>query len=75
LAKGLRNGAALSGPVLASVLWKVAKQLFRFHIRQAGLYDQIYRPLRPLGVFVMSLYCSAIVFGTAWVAALDSRQP
>ncbi len=71
-----RLGAAITGAVLASLLWEVAKQLFRLYIRKVGLYDQIYGPFGVLIAFVMFVYYSAIVFtfGAAYVAALDSRR-
>ena len=70
------SGAALAGAVLASVLWEVAKQLFRLYILNVGLYDQIYGPLGVLVAFVMFVYYSAIVFvlSAAFVAALDARH-
>jgi membrane protein len=66
---------ALAGAVLASLLWEVAKQLFRLYIRQVGVYDLIYGPLGVLVAFVMFVYYSAIVFvfGAAYVASLDRR--
>lgn len=72
----VRVWAALSGAVLASVLWEVAKQLFRLYIRRVGIYDQIYGPLAVLVAFVMFVYYSAVVFvfGAAWVAALDAKR-
>ena len=72
----VRPGAALAGAILASLLWEVAKQLFRLYIRRVGIYDQIYGPLGVLVAFVMFVYYSAIVFvfGAAYVASLDSRR-
>jgi membrane protein len=72
----VRVGAALAGAVLTSLLWEVAKQLFRLYIREVGLYDQIYGPLGVLGALVMFVYYSAVVFvfGAAYVAALDARR-
>lgn len=72
----VRATAALAGAVLASLLWEVAKELFRLYIRRVGLYDQIYGPLGVLVAFVMFVYYSAIVFvlGGAYVAALDARR-
>lgn len=72
----VRAGAALSGAVLASVLWEIAKQLFRLYIRRVGIYDQIYGPLAVLVAFVMFVYYSAVVFvfSAAWVAALDAKR-
>src|SRR5438046_6024457 len=69
-------GAALAGAVLASVLWEVAKQLFRLYILKVGLYSQIYGPLGILVAFVMFVYYSAVVFvfSGAFVAALDARR-
>jgi membrane protein len=67
---------ALAGAVMTSLLWEVAKQLFGFYIRRAGVYDQIYGPLGVLVAVVMFVYYSAVVFvfGAAYVAALDSRR-
>jgi len=75
-ARRVRTGAALTGAVLASLLWEGAKQLFRLYVRRFGLYDQIYGPLSVLVVFVMFVYYSAVVFvfGAAYVAALDARR-
>jgi membrane protein len=72
----VRVGAALAGAVLASVLWEVAKQLFRLYILKFGLYGQIYGPLGVLVAFVMFVYYSAVVFvfAAAFVAALESRR-
>jgi len=72
----VRVGAALAGAVLASVLWEVAKQLFRLYILKVGLYGQIYGPLGILVAFVMFVYYSAVVFvfSGAFVAALDARR-
>ena len=72
----MRVGAAVAGGVLASVLWEIAKQLFRIYIREVGVYDQIYGPLGILVAFVMFTYYSAIVFvfGAAYAATLDARR-
>ncbi len=66
-------GPAVAGALLASVLWEVAKQLFRLYIVTVGLYDQIYGPLGVLVAFVMFVYYSAIVFvlGAEYVGALE----
>jgi membrane protein len=71
-----RVGAALAGAVLASLLWEVAKQLFRIYVQRVGVYDQIYGPLGVLVAFVMFVYYSAVVFvfSGAFVAALDARH-
>jgi len=68
--------SALVGALLTAALWEIAKQLFRFYIRNVGVYDQIYGPLGVLVAFVMFVYYSAIVFvfGAAYVASLDSRR-
>jgi len=65
-----------AGAVLASVLWEVAKQLFRLYVQEVGVYDQMYGPLGVLVAFVMFVYYSAIVFvfSGAFVAALDARR-
>ncbi len=69
-------GAALAGAVLASLLWEIAKQLFRLYIQTVSLYSQIYGPLGVLVAFVMFVYYSAVVFvlSGAFVAALDARR-
>jgi membrane protein len=70
-----RPAAALTGAVLAALLWELAKQVFRWYIRRVGIYDQIYGPLGVLVAFVMFVYYTSIVFvfGAAYVAALDAR--
>lgn len=72
----VRVGAALTGAIVASLLWEVAKQLFRAYIRNFGVYDQIYGPFGILVAFVMFVYYTAIVFvfGAAYVASLDARR-
>ena len=73
----MRPGPAFAGALVATVLWEIAKQLFRLYIRQFGVYDQIYGPLGVLVAFVMFVYYSAIVFvvGGAYAASLDSVRP
>jgi membrane protein len=70
------TGSALTGALLTSLLWEIAKQLFRLYIRKLGLYDQIYGPLGVLVAFVMFVYYTMIVFvlGAAYVAALENRR-
>lgn len=72
----VRRGSAIAGALLTSVLWEAAKQLFRFYIREFGLYDRIYGPLGVLVAFVMFVYYTMIVFvlGAAYVAALETRR-
>ena len=72
----MRPGAALAGALVASLLWEVAKQLFRLYIRKVGVYDQIYGPLGVLIAFVMFAYYSAVVFvfGAAYAATLDGPR-
>ena len=73
----MREGPALAGAIVATLLWEVAKQLFRLYIREFGVYDQIYGPLGVLVAFVMFIYYSAIVFvvGGAYAASLDGNRP
>ena len=73
----MRRGPAFAGAILATLLWEIAKQLFRLYIRHFGVYDQIYGPLGVLVAFVMFTYYSAIVFvfGGAYAASLDSARP
>ena len=72
----MRPRAALSGAVLGSVLWEIAKQLFRLYIREVGVYDQIYGTLGVLVAFVMFVYYTAIVFvfAASYAATLDTRK-
>jgi membrane protein len=72
----MRPGAAVAGAVLGTVLWEIAKQLFRLYIREVGVYDQIYGALGVLVAFVMFVYYSAIVFvfAAAYAATLDTRR-
>jgi YihY family inner membrane protein len=72
----IRPGAALAGAVMASVLWEIAKQLFRLYIRKIGIYDQINVPFGILIGYIMFVYYSAVVFvfGAAYAAAVDSRR-
>jgi membrane protein len=72
----VRAVPALAGAVLASVLWEIAKQLFRLYIQRVSLYNEIYGPLAVLVAFAMFVYYSAIVFvfSGAFVAALDARR-
>jgi membrane protein len=72
----VRTGTALAGGLLASLLWEIAKRLFRLYVRKLGLYHQIYGPLGVLIAFVMFVYYTAVVFvlGGCYVAALESRR-
>jgi membrane protein len=74
--KNIRAGAALEGAVAASLLWEVAKQLFRIYIRRVGVYDQLYGPLGVLVAFVMFVYYTSVVFvfGASYVAALEGKR-
>jgi membrane protein len=74
--RAVRTGAALAGAIVASVLWEIAKELFRLYIRRLGVYDQIYGPMGVLVASVMFIYYTAVVFvfGGAYVAALDARR-
>src|SRR5258705_9797296 len=58
----VRVGPALAGAVLASVLWEIAKQLFRFYIQRVSLYNEIYGPLAVLVAFPLFFYYSPGVF-------------
>jgi membrane protein len=68
--------AALAGAVLTSMLWEIAKQLFRLYIWEFDVYGQIYGPLGVLVAFMMFVYYTMIVFilGAAYVAALEGRR-
>ena len=72
----IRWSAALSGAVLASLLWEVAKRLFRLYVRNVAVYGQIYGPLGVLVAFVMFIYytCVVFVFGACYVASLETRR-
>lgn len=68
--------AALTGALVASSLWEVAKHLLRLYVVHLGFYDQIYGPLGVLMAFVMFAYYSAIVFvfGAEVVATIDPGE-
>ena len=72
----VRSGAALAGAVLASLLWEVAKRLFRLYVRNVAVYGQIYGPLAVLVAFVMFVYYTCVVFvlGACYVAAMEARR-
>ena len=40
----VRPGAALAGAVLASLLWEVAKRLFRLYVRNVAVYGLMIPP-------------------------------
>jgi membrane protein len=65
-------GAAFAGALLASLLWEVAKQAFRWYILRVGVYDRIYGPLGALVGLGMFAYYSGIVFilGAEFTAVL-----
>lgn len=67
--------AALAGAVLASLLWELAKQLFRWYILSIGVYDQIYGALGFLVGLTMFVYYSGIVMvlGAEYVASVEAR--
>jgi membrane protein len=62
--------------VLASVLWEVAKRLFRLYVRNVAVYGQIYGPFGVLIAFVMFVYYTCVVFvlGACYVASVDARR-
>jgi len=72
----IRPGAALAGAVLASLLWEVAKRLFRLYVRNVAVYGQVYGPLGVLVAFVMFVYYTCVVFvlGACYVASLETRR-
>lgn len=68
-------GPAIAGAVLASVLWEVAKYLFRWYILSVGVYDAIYGTLGVLMALIMFTYYTGIVFilGAEYAAAVERR--
>jgi membrane protein len=72
----IRWTAALAGAVLASLLWELAKRLFRVYVRNVAVYGQMYGPLAVLVAFVMFVYytCVVFVFGACYVASLETRR-
>lgn len=72
----IRAGPALAGAILGSVLWEVAKRLFRLYVRNVAVYGQLYGSLGVLVAFVMFVYYSCLVFvlGACYVAAMDARR-
>jgi membrane protein len=72
----IRPGAAFAGALLASLLWEIAKRLFRLYVRNIAVYGQIYGSLGVLIAFVMFVYYSCVVFvlGACYVASMDARR-
>jgi membrane protein len=72
----IRWSGAVSGALLAGLLWELAKRLFRLYVRNVALYGQMYGPLAVLVAFVMFVYysCVVFVFGACYVAALETRR-
>jgi len=72
----IRPSSALAGAVLASLLWEIAKRLFRLYVRNVAVYGQIYGPLGVLVAFVMFVYYTCVVFvlGACYVAAVETRR-
>ena len=68
-------GAALAGAILASLLWEIAKQIFRWYILSIGVYDQIYGALGFMVGLTMFVYYSGIVLvlGAEYAAAVETR--
>jgi membrane protein len=68
-------GAAMAGAVLASLLWEIAKQIFRWYILSIGVYDQIYGALGFMVALTMFVYYSGIVLvlGAEYAAAVEAR--
>ena len=68
-------GAAMAGAVLASLLWEIAKQIFRWYILSIGVYDQIYGALGFMVGLTMFVYYSGIVLvlGAEYAAAVEAR--
>ena len=62
-------------PSSPSLLWEIAKQLFRWYILSVGVYDKIYGPLGALVALTMFAYYSGAVFvlGAEFTAALLVR--
>ena len=72
----IRPHAALAGALLASVLWEVAKRVFRLYVRSVAVYGQMYGPLGVLVAFAMFVYYTCVVFvlGACYVAAIEARR-
>jgi YihY family inner membrane protein len=72
----IRPRSALAGALLGSVLWEVAKRVFRLYVRNVAVYGQMYGSLGVLVAFAMFVYYTCIVFvlGACFVAALEARR-
>jgi membrane protein len=72
----IRPRAALAGALLGSVLWEVAKRVFRLYVRNVAVYGQMYGSLGVLVAFAMFVYYTCVVFvlGACYVAAIESRR-
>lgn len=67
---------ALAGAFLTSLLWELARFLFRWYILSIGLYDQVYGAFGVLVALTMFVYYTAVVFvlGAEYAAALDAPR-
>jgi membrane protein len=72
----IRPHAALAGALLASVLWEIAKRVFRLYVRNVAVYGQMYGSLGVLVAFAMFVYYTCVVFvlGACYVAAMEARR-
>ena len=72
----IRPQAALAGALLASVLWEIAKRVFRVYVRNVAVYGQMYGSLGVLVAFAMFVYYTCVVFvlGACYVAAVEARR-
>src|SRR5207247_11327068 len=57
-----RVGAALTGAMLAGLLWEAAKQLFRLYVQEIGVYDEILGTLGVIAAVVVFVLLSSWVF-------------
>jgi membrane protein len=71
----IRVVPAVAGALLASVLWEIARSLFRWYIVSLGVYDQVYGTFGALVALVMFVYNTAIVciLGAEYAAAREGR--
>jgi membrane protein len=72
----MRARDALAGALLASVLWEIAKQLFRLYIERVGIYSAVYGSLGVTIAMIMWVYYSAVVFviGANVIRVLEERR-